>query len=90
MEKGKEKHTFQANYNKYILYYTKEQKAKIDYMQGWKSTINWLKWYIKSGKLESGTHKKLCNTCYVASAINNYCFSILQQDENTFLIIDSI
>ena len=85
-----EKQIFQANYNKYILYYTKEQKAKIDYMQGWKSTINWLKWYIKSGAMQTYNHKALCQTCYVASAINNYCFHIEKQEGKAFKIIDNI
>lgn len=81
---------FQVNYKKYKLEYEEEQKAKIDYMRGWKNTIDWLKWYIKHDKVNSAIKGRICDTSYIASAIDNYSFYIAKINDNTFRIIDNM
>lgn len=81
---------FNANYKKYKLEYEEEQKAKIDYMNSWKNTIDWLKWYIKHDKVNSAINDRICSTSYIASAIDNYSFYIAKINDNTFRIIDNM
>lgn len=78
---------FQANYKKYVLYYTEAQKRKIDYMNDWKRTINCLKYQLKSDK---NYHNRYCSTCYVANAIDNYCFHIENITSNQYIIKDKL
>ena len=77
------KHTFNANYKKYILFYTEDQKARIDYMNDWKNTIKRLQWLIKHGKIKPCGNVE---TSYVASYINNYSFHVDHLTENQFII----
>lgn len=79
------KKIFSANYKKYQLYYTEDQKAKIDYMNDWKNTIKRLQWLIKHDKIKE---KGNCSTSYIASAIDYYDFHIIHLTENQFLIKD--
>lgn len=77
------KHTFKVNYKKYILYYTEEQKANIDYMNDWKNTIKRLKWLIKNDRIKERDN---VGTSYVAQAIENYNFHIEHIAANQFII----
>lgn len=75
---------FNVNYKKYVLFYTEEQKAKIDYMKDWKHTIDRLKWLIKNEKVkENGDN---VGTSYIAKAIDYYCFHIKHLTGNQFII----
>ena len=77
---------FQVNYKKYLLFYTNDQKEKIDYMHDWKNTIKRLKWLIKNNRIkENGDN---VGTSYIARAIDNYNFHIVQLIENQFMIKD--
>ena len=79
-----EKMQFQANYKKYLLYYTPEQKRKIDYMNDWKHQIDWLKYKIKNNLVKDSNNQ----TSYIASAIDNYCFFVKKLCDNQFIIQD--
>ena len=80
-----EKINFKVNYKNYKLYYTKEQKNKIDYMNDWKNTVKRLKWIIKNNKVKE---KSNVDTSYIAKAINYYCFYITKLNDTQFIIKD--
>lgn len=77
-----DKINFKVNYKNYTLYYTEEQKSKIDYMNDWKNTIKRLKWLIKNNKVKSNN----VDTSYIAKVINNFVFNIKKLNDNSFMI----
>lgn len=77
---------FKVNYKTYKLYYTEDQKSKIDYMNDWKHTIARLRWLIKNNKIREDSGN--VDTSYIARAIDNYSFFIKHLTANQFIIQD--